>query len=156
MFTAHMDGQTLDQVMAATDCSRGSVSSYLNEMERETWCQIVHGNCRALKTAGFQAERENGKRRVSVWDFHSFRLTWITLALAVGVPLELDQRVTGHGTAAGCDEALLPAGRGEFRSGYLQGDAENAGGWGARVGEVPNAGDYRKRRARGNATRQGY
>lgn len=31
--------------------------------------------------------------------FHSFRVTWIALALAAGVPSELEQRVTGHRTA---------------------------------------------------------
>ena len=59
-----------DQVMAATGCSRGSVSGYLNELERRPGCQIVRGNRRALKTDGLQAERENGKRRASVRDFH--------------------------------------------------------------------------------------
>ena len=37
-------------------------------------------------------------RRGSVRGFHSFWVTWITLALAAGVPLELVQRVTGHKT----------------------------------------------------------
>jgi hypothetical protein len=37
-------------------------------------------------------------RRASVRDFHSLRVTWITLALTAGVPLELVQRVTGHKT----------------------------------------------------------
>ncbi len=98
VFTAYMDGQTLDGVIAATVCSRGAVSNYLNELERETGCPIVRGKPRRLKTDGLQAERENGKRRASVHDFHSFRATWITFALAAGVPLELVQRVTGHRT----------------------------------------------------------
>jgi hypothetical protein len=33
-----------------------------------------------------------------VRDFHSFRVTWVTLALTAGVPLELVQKVTGHKT----------------------------------------------------------
>jgi hypothetical protein len=33
-----------------------------------------------------------------VRDFHSFRVTWVTLALTAGVPLELVQEVTGHKT----------------------------------------------------------
>jgi integrase len=43
------------------------------ELERETGCQIVRGNRRALKTDGLQAERENGKRRASVRDRHHIR-----------------------------------------------------------------------------------
>ncbi|HNQ90197.1 MAG TPA: hypothetical protein PKM73_16395 [Verrucomicrobiota bacterium] len=116
VFSAYMDGQTLDQVMAATGCSRGSVSGYLNELERETGCQIVRGNRRALKTDGLQAERQNGKRRASVRDFHSFRVTWITLALAAGVPLELVQRVTGHRTVEVVMKHYFRPGREDFRA----------------------------------------
>jgi integrase len=42
--------------------------------------------------------RKKGLRRASVRDFHSFRVTWVTLALTAGVPLELVQKVTGHKT----------------------------------------------------------
>ena len=41
-------------------------------------------------------ERPVGVRRASVRDFHSFRVTWITLALAAGVPIEMVRKVTGH------------------------------------------------------------
>jgi integrase len=116
VFTAYMDGQNLDQVMAATGCSRGSVSGYLSEVERETGCRIVRGNRRALKTDGLQAERETGKRRASIRDFHSFRVTWITLALAAGVPLELVQRVTGHRTAEVVMKHYFRPGREDFRA----------------------------------------
>ncbi len=44
------------------------------------------------------AGRSKGIRRASVRDFHSFRVTWVTLALSGGVPLELVQKVTGHKT----------------------------------------------------------
>jgi integrase len=42
--------------------------------------------------------RKEGLRRASVRDFHSFRVTWVTLALTARVPLELVQKVTGHKT----------------------------------------------------------
>jgi hypothetical protein len=116
VFTAYTDGKTLDQVMAATGCSRGSVSGYLSELERETGCRIVRGPRRALRTDGLQAERENGKRRASVRDFHGFRVTWITLALAAGVPLELVQRVTGHRTAEVVMKHYFKPGREDFRA----------------------------------------
>lgn len=116
VFSAYIDGKTLDQVMAATGCSRGSVSGYLNELERETGCRIVRGNRRALKTDGLQVERKNGKRRASVRDFHSFRVTWITLALAAGVPLELVQRVTGHRTVEVVMKHYFRPGREDFRA----------------------------------------
>ena len=43
-------------------------------------------------------KREDSERRASVRDFHSFRVTWVTLALTAGVPVELVQKVTGHKT----------------------------------------------------------
>jgi integrase len=42
--------------------------------------------------------RANGKRRASVLDFHSLRTSWITAALAAGVPIEITKKVTGHKT----------------------------------------------------------
>jgi integrase len=58
------------------------------------------GNLPALASRGeFHQERKKGLRRASIRDFHSFRVTWVTLALTAGVPMELVQRVTGHRTA---------------------------------------------------------
>jgi hypothetical protein len=91
------------------------VSNYLNELERETGCPILRGKRRALKIDGLQTERGNGQRRASVHDFHSFRVTWITLALAAGVPLELVQRVTGHRTASVVLKHHFRPGRADFQ-----------------------------------------
>ncbi len=44
-------------------------------------------------------ERPKGLRKASVRDFHSLRVTWVTLALSAGVPIEIVQKVTGHQTA---------------------------------------------------------
>jgi hypothetical protein len=120
VFTAYIDGKTLDEVMAATGCSRGAVSNYLNELERATGCSIVRGKRRALKTDGLQTERENGKRRASIHDFHSFRVTWITIALAGGVPLELVQRVTGHRTVEVVMKHYFRPGKEDFRQAILK------------------------------------
>ena len=119
VFTAYMDGRTLDEVMAATGASRGSVSLHLNEIERTAGCPIVRGKRRALRTDGLQSERGHGKRRASVRDFHSFRVTWITLALAAGVPLELVQRVTGHRTVEVVMKHYFRPGREDFRQAIL-------------------------------------
>jgi integrase len=61
------------------------------------------------------AERKDGIRRVSVRDFHSFRVTWVTLALTAGVPLELVQKVTGHRTTDIVLKHYFQPGREEFR-----------------------------------------
>ncbi|MFH1066660.1 MAG: tyrosine-type recombinase/integrase [bacterium] len=61
------------------------------------------------------AERKDGLRRASVRDFHSFRVTWVTLALTAGVPLELVQKVTRHRTTDIVLKHYFQPGREEFR-----------------------------------------
>jgi integrase len=63
------------------------------------------------------AERKKGEgvRRASVRDFHSFRVTWVTLALTAGVPLELVQKVTGHKTTDIVLKHYFQPGREDFR-----------------------------------------
>ncbi len=116
VFEAYARCASLDQVIASTNCSRRRVSNYLNELERETGASIVRSPRRAAKTDGLQEERENGQRRASLHDFHSFRVTWITLALAAGVPLELVQRVTGQRTVAVVLKHYFRPGREDFRA----------------------------------------
>lgn len=101
--------------MATTGFSHRTVSNRLNEFERETGALIVRGQRRAAKTGGQQEDREDGQRRASLHDCLSFRVTWITLALAAGVPLELVQRVTGHRTVAVVLKHYFPPGREDFR-----------------------------------------
>jgi hypothetical protein len=48
--------------------------------------------------AATQVKRGKGQRAASVRDWHALRATFVTLALAAGVPVELVRRVTGHAT----------------------------------------------------------
>lgn len=59
--------------------------------------------------------RTAGLRKASVRDFHSFRVTWVTLALNAGVPLEIVQKVTGHRTAGIVMKHYFQPGREDFR-----------------------------------------
>jgi integrase len=59
--------------------------------------------------------RTDGIRRASVRDFHSFRVSWVTLALTAGVPMEIVQRVTGHKTADIVVKHYFQPKREEFR-----------------------------------------
>ena len=61
-------------------------------------------------------ERKEGLRRASIRDFHSFRVTWVTLALTAGVPLELVQKVTGHRTTDIVLKHYFQPGREAFRA----------------------------------------
>jgi integrase len=67
-----------------------------------------------MADAGLQVARNHGLRRASVRDFHSLRVTWVTLALTAGVPLELVQKVTGHKTAAIVMRHYFQPGREDF------------------------------------------
>lgn len=62
-----------------------------------------------------QKHRKEGVRKASVRDFHSFRVTWVTVALTAGVPLEIVQKVTGHRTTAIVLKHYFQPGREEFR-----------------------------------------
>lgn len=57
----------------------------------------------------------HGTRHISVKDFHSFRTTWITLALSAGVPMELVRRVTGHTTTDVVLKHYFRPGRADFK-----------------------------------------
>src|ERR1022692_2852755 len=125
-----MDGKNIQAVMAEANVSKGSVSGYLNEIQEGIRCQIVRGRRRTgnqdhagqenlkaeLAEAGLQVERKHGLRRASVRDFHSFCVTWVTLALTAGVPLELVQKVTGHKTTDIVLKHYFQPGREAFRS----------------------------------------
>ena len=88
-----------------TGVSKASASGYLNELEAATGIAFIRGKKRAgqvylpPKRGDIQAKRETGLKKASVRDFHSFRTTWITIALCSGIPFELVKKVTGHATA---------------------------------------------------------
>jgi len=62
-----------------------------------------------------QQVRKDGLRRASIRDFHSFRVTWVTLALTAGVPLEIVKKVTGHRTAEIVMKHYFQTGQEDFR-----------------------------------------
>jgi integrase len=125
VFRHYMDGNNIQSVMAAANVSKGSVSGYLNEIEQVIGCRIVRGSSHAnkgdsvkdgMRDAGLYVERKHGLRRASVRDFHSFRVTWVTLALTAGVALELVQKVTGHKTTDIVLKHYFQPGREAFRT----------------------------------------
>jgi integrase len=115
VFDLYMAGKNINEVMAETGLSRGSVSGHLNDIEQNIRCAFIRGKVRGTASELLQNERANGTRRASVRDFHSFRVSWITLALEAGVPLEIVQRVTGHRTADVVLKHYFRPGREDFR-----------------------------------------
>jgi integrase len=123
VFNHYMDGKKLCEAADAAGVSKGSVSGYLNAIEMGAKCRIVRGRTEGVSITArlknddglLQAARAEGGRNASVRDFHSLRVTWVTLALTAGVPLELVQKVTGHKTTDVVLKHYFQPGREDFR-----------------------------------------
>jgi len=120
-FDLYMTGLNIDAVAAQTGQKKPTISNHLNEIEDAIKLAFIRGKTRLSKKDALQKERAEGKgeRRASVRDFHSFRVTWITLALTAGVPLELVQRVTGHRTVDVVLKHYFRPGREDFKQRIL-------------------------------------
>ena len=87
------------------------------DMQRINPCGIDYRLRKLLTRAGVEdlrEGREDGRRAASVKGFHAFRVTWVTLALSAGVPVELVRKVTGHTTADIVLEHYYQPGRKDF------------------------------------------
>jgi len=120
-FDLYTEGKNIDEVAEETGQKKQTVSHHLNEIEDAIELAFIRGKIRLEKKDAVQKGRTEGKgaRRASVRDFHSFRVTWITLALAAGVPLELVQRVTGHKTVEVVLKHYFRPGREDFKQRIL-------------------------------------
>ena len=119
-FDLYMTGLNIDAVAAQTGQKKPTLSNHLNEIEEAIGLAFIRGKTRLAKDALQKARAEGkGTRRASVRDFHSFRVTWITLALTAGVPLELVQRVTGHRTVDVVLKHYFRPGREDFKQRIL-------------------------------------
>lgn len=119
IFTRYMDGQSVRDISTATQSSKGIVSMRLADVgtmigaaviRQPSLSAIVHGSTLAKKDGDTQR-----MKRGSLKGWHSFRTTWITLALSAGVPMELVRRVTGHASADVVLKHYFRPGREQFR-----------------------------------------
>ena len=123
VFDLYAGGKRLCEAATAAGVSKGSASNYLNQIEGAIGCRVVRGREGSRSVTALLkddngvlgAKREAGQRRASLRDFHSFRVTWVTLALTAGVPLELVQKVTGHKTTDIVLKHYFQPGREAFR-----------------------------------------
>jgi integrase len=120
VLSEYLGGASAGVVAKSVGVGQGMVSLYLNEIEQAIKCRVVRrkpGVGAAVKKdfSLLRAERTKGLRRASVRDFHSLRVTWVTLALTAGVPLELVQRVTGHKTTDVVLKHYFRPGQEDFR-----------------------------------------
>ncbi len=113
-------GQTIPAIAAATGICKGTVSNHLRQVEELAGFAIVRQLAPPPPPSVPHRDdmcitRENGLRKTNVHGFHSFRTTWVTLALTAGVPLDLVRKVTGHRTADIVLANYFQPGREQFR-----------------------------------------
>jgi integrase len=123
VFDHYVGGKKACEVASLAGVSKGSVSGYLNEVEAKIGCQIIRGRPHGLSLTArlknddglLSAEREGGKRSASIRGLTSLRVTWVTVALSGGVPVELVTKVTGHRTVEIVLKHYFQPGREDFR-----------------------------------------
>jgi integrase len=99
----HLNGESGIEIAEALGISRGGVSSHLHAIENLIGLAVI-SPAREEKPMGpamlaeIPPEIQRAKRG-SLVGWHGFRVTFCTMALANGVPIELVQRITGHRTA---------------------------------------------------------
>lgn len=120
IFELYLSGRTMSSVAADLGVSKGSVSGHLSQIERMINSPIVRGKKQfiipAIIRGNTQTDGSGPRMKLgSVKGWHSFRTTWITLALTAGLPMELVRRVSGHTTADVVLKHYFRPGREQFR-----------------------------------------
>ncbi len=99
----HLEGMPGITIATEMGISRGGVSSHLHAIENLIGLAVVSpGREDTPKGPAMLADAPpevQRAKRGSLVGWHGFRVTFCTMALANGVPLELVQRITGHRTA---------------------------------------------------------
>ncbi len=120
----YANGQGVRQIQKETGISRATISADLNAVELWTGRPFNRrGAGRQSKQSMGAAvqrltrmQREGGQNAASIYDWHALRTTWITLALAAGVPIEIVRRVTGHASVEIVLKHYFRPGREQFRA----------------------------------------
>ncbi|MCX7009665.1 MAG: tyrosine-type recombinase/integrase, partial [Kiritimatiellaeota bacterium] len=120
IFTRYMRGDSVKKIAAELPVSVGTVSGHLAELERLTGAAVVRRHeLPAVIRGATLAETPEGmvrKHRGALRGWHSFRTTWITLALTAGVSEMIVRRVTGHATVDVVMKFYFRPGRDQFRA----------------------------------------
>ncbi|MDD4871584.1 MAG: site-specific integrase [Kiritimatiellae bacterium] len=104
VFTEYLAGKSMSVLAKDLTISKGSISGHIREVQNAIGVAVVREQkIRPLPTVirGL-TQAENGAfqrvKKANLKGWHSFRTTFITLALSAGIPMELVRRVTGHTT----------------------------------------------------------
>ena len=120
VFSLYMDGKNTGDICRALNVSKGTVSGHLHAVEKMIGAQVIRRSDTIAPPAVFRgsihaAETVDRMKKISVRGWHSFRTTWITLALSAGLPMELVRRVSGHTTTDVVLKHYFKPGREDFR-----------------------------------------
>lgn len=105
VLSRYLAGDSLSKSAEVAGVAKSTASLYLNAIEQKTQTAFIRGKQRKIDSVSrptrgaIQKDRENGVLKASVKGFHSFRTTWVTLALMNGMPIDTVRLVTGHQTA---------------------------------------------------------
>lgn len=121
IFTARLSGKNVPEIARECGFSKSTVFMHLKELEGMIGAAVLFSSRRTppsvVARGGMRAERRDGQRlkRGSLRGWHSFRVGFVTRALAAGMPEELVRRVTGHKAVEIVRRHYFKPGRDEFR-----------------------------------------
>ena len=120
IFKAYMTGKVTAVISKELRVSKGTISGNLRALEKLIGAQVIRrAHTRAMPAVfrgSIHAETSDTRlNKASVRGWHSFRTTWITLALSAGLPMELVRRVSGHTTTDIVLKHYFKPGREDFR-----------------------------------------
>jgi AcrR family transcriptional regulator len=121
IFAAYISGKGLPTIARELGVSKGTVSLHLHELEGMIGAAVLRRPVPQFMPSLIRGSihAEDGKvqrlNRGSIRGWHSFRTSFVTRALAAGMPEELVRRVTGHTAVALVRKHYFKPGREEFR-----------------------------------------
>jgi len=98
---AYLGGSSYREIQEQFGYSRGQISGDLGVIEGVVGKRIRRTNWQGIRDRVRQVTNVQGEGRrnaASVRDWHALRVTFVTIALSAGVPMELVRRITGHKT----------------------------------------------------------
>jgi len=121
VFTAYLDGKGLPTIARELGVSKSTVSLHLNDVEGMIGAAVLRRPipppAPGVTRGPLRAENGDEQRlkRGSLRGWHSFRVAFVTRALAGGMSEELVRRVTGHTAVEVVRRHYFKPGREEFR-----------------------------------------
>ena len=95
-------GMSYRDIEKTTGISRGVISDYLHEVQRKTDIYFLPEINQTTKKERIKditrRSRGDNMRYASIFDMHSLRTTFVTLAISGGLPVEKVIAITGHST----------------------------------------------------------